>query len=117
MAVALSTRCNLGWSREPGVKPPLPFREFGVRSCGSLQRPAPVAGIALTLLGLPTLAIEGRPVVPPPGAKELGLLAYLALTGGSHTREELAGLLWGESPEAEARASLRQALKHLRDRV
>lgn len=76
-----------------------------------------MAGIALTLLGLPTLAIEGRPVVPPPGAKELALLAYLALTGGSHTREELAGLLWGESPEAEARASLRQALKHLRDRV
>ena len=29
----------------------------------------------------------------------------------------LAGLLWGESPEAEARASLRQALKHLRDAV
>lgn len=76
-----------------------------------------MATVALTLLGLPTLAIGGRAVVPVPGAKELGLLAYLAVTEGAHTREELAGLLWGESPEAEARASLRQALKHLRDRV
>ncbi|MEP7175026.1 MAG: AAA family ATPase [Gemmatimonadales bacterium] len=55
--------------------------------------------------------------MPAPGAKELGLLAYLAVEGGAHTREELASLLWGESPEAEARASLRQAIKHLRDRV
>ena len=49
------------------------------------------------------------------GAKELSLLAYLALEPGPHTREELATLLWGESSDADARASLRQALKHLRD--
>jgi DNA-binding SARP family transcriptional activator len=55
--------------------------------------------------------------MPAPGAKELGLLAYLVLEDGSHTREELASLLWGESCEAEARASLRQAVKHLRDRL
>ncbi len=42
------------------------------------------------------------------------MLAYLALEPGPHSREELAGLLWGESSETEARASLRQALKHLR---
>ncbi|HUR94632.1 MAG TPA: AAA family ATPase [Gemmatimonadales bacterium] len=47
----------------------------------------------------------------------MALLAYLVVEGRSQTREELAGLLWGESPEAEARASLRQALKHLRERV
>jgi DNA-binding SARP family transcriptional activator len=52
--------------------------------------------------------------VPHLGSKELALLAYLALEPGPHTREELAGLLWGESSETEARASLRQALKHLR---
>ena len=49
------------------------------------------------------------------GAKELSLLAYLVLQPGPHGREELATLLWGESSDADARASLRQALKHLRD--
>lgn len=69
----------------------------------------------LTLLGPPALlGADGRPVTPQPGAKALGLLAFLALEPRPHTREELAGLLWGESPEPEARASLRQALKHLR---
>jgi DNA-binding SARP family transcriptional activator len=52
--------------------------------------------------------------MPRLGAKELALLAFMALEPGTHTREELAGLLWGESSEVEARASLRQALKHLR---
>ena len=52
--------------------------------------------------------------MPQPGAKGLALLTFLVLEPGPHTREELAGLLWGESPEAEARASLRQALKQLR---
>jgi DNA-binding SARP family transcriptional activator len=53
--------------------------------------------------------------MPQLGAKELALLAYLTLEPRPHTREALADLLWGESPETEARASLRQALKHLRD--
>ena len=51
--------------------------------------------VLLTLLGLPSLAVGGRPVTPPLGAKELGLLAFLVLEGRSHGREELAGLLWG----------------------
>ncbi|MDF3053479.1 MAG: hypothetical protein K0S19_1584 [Geminicoccaceae bacterium] len=53
--------------------------------------------------------------MPQLGGKALALLSYLVLEPGTHTREELAGLLWGESPEPEARASLRQAIKHLRD--
>jgi DNA-binding SARP family transcriptional activator len=53
--------------------------------------------------------------VAPLGAKPLALLAYLVLERRPHSREALAGLLWGESPEVEARASLRQALKQLRD--
>ncbi len=77
-----------------------------------------MTGLTLTLLGPPTLAFaDGHPLVHAPGAKEVGLLSFLAVEGRPHTREELAGLLWGESPEAEARASLRQAIKHLRDRV
>ena len=78
----------------------------------------PATDVLLTLFGSPVLTgADGRPVAPQPGAKALGLLAYLVLEPRAHTREELAGLLWGESPEAEARASLRQALKHLRDTV
>jgi DNA-binding SARP family transcriptional activator len=53
--------------------------------------------------------------MPALGAKPLALLAFLTLEPRPHSREALAGLLWGESPDAEARSSLRQALKHLRD--
>ncbi len=45
----------------------------------------------------------------------MALIAFLALEPGVHRREELAALLWGESPEDKAKASLRQALSHLRD--
>jgi DNA-binding SARP family transcriptional activator len=68
----------------------------------------------LSLLGPPTLMSGGAAVVPQPGAKALALLAYLVLEPHPHSRETLAALLWGESPEQEARASLRQALKQLR---
>jgi DNA-binding SARP family transcriptional activator len=75
-----------------------------------------LSGIILTLLGPPTVSLaNGSPVTPPLGAKTLALLTYLVLEGRPHTREELAGLLWGDSPEPEARASLRQALKRLRE--
>jgi DNA-binding SARP family transcriptional activator len=70
----------------------------------------------LTLFGAPVLATsEGRPVTPALGAKAMALLVYLVLEHRPQTREALAGLLWGESPDAEARASLRQSLKHLRE--
>jgi DNA-binding SARP family transcriptional activator len=51
------------------------------------------------------------------GAKSLALLAYVALEPGAHTRDELTALLWGEYPEDKAKASLRQALTHLREQV
>ena len=61
----------------------------------------------LSLLGPPTLLVSGgTPVVPQPGSKALALLAYLVLEPHPHSRETLAALLWGESPEHEARASL-----------
>ncbi len=72
-------------------------------------------GALLTLIGSPSVAHpDGERVTPQPGAKALALLAYLSLEPRPHTREALADLFWGESPEAEARASLRQALKQLR---
>ena len=74
-----------------------------------------MSGPVLTLIGSPTVGhSDGERVTPQPGAKALALLAYLALEPHPHTREALADLLWGESPEPEARASLRQALKQLR---
>ena len=72
--------------------------------------------LALRLCGDVVLrAPDGTPVEPPLGAKTLGLLAFLAMEPGTHRREEVTALLWGDSPEDKARASLRQALTHLRD--
>jgi DNA-binding SARP family transcriptional activator len=58
---------------------------------------------------------DGAPVEPPLGSKTLALLAFLALEPGSHRREKVTALFWGEYPEEKAKASLRQALTHLRD--
>ena len=75
-----------------------------------------MSAFTLRLFGAPpSPPARGGRSVPASGAKPLALLAYLMLEPRPHTREALAGLLWGESPEAEARASLRQALKQLRD--
>lgn len=75
-----------------------------------------MAGVVLTLVGPPSVGLtDGGLIVPQPGGKVLALLTYLVLEPGPHSREELAGLLWGESSDVEARASLRQAIKQLRD--
>lgn len=75
-----------------------------------------MSDLTLNLFGAPNLSLgEGSSVTPQLGAKTLGLLAFLVIEPRAHTREALASLLWGESPETEARASLRQALKQLRD--
>jgi DNA-binding SARP family transcriptional activator len=47
-------------------------------------------------------------------AKAQALLAYLAVTARPHSRQSLAGLLWGELPEADARRNLRGVLMKLR---
>jgi len=48
--------------------------------------------------------------------KSRAALAYLALNDDSHeTRERLVGLLWSESEEEKARASLRQIVHELRE--
>jgi DNA-binding SARP family transcriptional activator/TolB-like protein len=54
-----------------------------------------------------TLAIAGR--------RARALMGYLALSeADTETRERLVGLLWSETEEEKARASLRQALHELR---
>ena len=50
------------------------------------------------------------------GRKARALLGYLALAeSGQETRERLVGLLWSETEEAKARASLRQTLYEIRE--
>lgn len=46
--------------------------------------------------------------------KKVALLAYLAFGRPSAPRDQLAGLIWGDVPDAKARSSLRQALSELR---
>src|SRR5215218_6401286 len=83
---------------------------------GPFTRTGTMPTLALRLCGDVVLCSpEGAPVEPPLGAKTLGLLAYLALEPGTHRREQVTALLWGDYPEERARASLRQALTHLRD--
>ena len=47
-------------------------------------------------------------------SKVPALLAYLAVNRRPHQRDALAGLLWGELPDAAAANNLRQALTNLR---
>jgi DNA-binding SARP family transcriptional activator len=75
-----------------------------------------MASLSLTLCGC--VAVQGEGVAAGElGAKSLALLAYLALEPEVHSRDELTALLWGEYPEERAKASLRQALTHLREAV
>ncbi|MEU7859166.1 BTAD domain-containing putative transcriptional regulator [Nonomuraea sp. NPDC049141] len=72
--------------------------------------------LILLLLGPPELAVGGRPVGIR-SAKTRALLCYLATMPGPRPRSELAALLWGERPDANARGSLRLALSELRKEV
>ncbi len=56
-------------------------------------------------------------VIHLPTHKDEWLLAYLVLFPAPQPREKLAFLFWGDSPDAEARASLRTALAVLRKRL
>lgn len=71
--------------------------------------------LRITLLGPPRLLVaEDEDATDRAGGKALALLAFLALEPGPHARDELAALLWSESPTSAARASLRQTLRRLR---
>jgi predicted ATPase/DNA-binding SARP family transcriptional activator len=68
----------------------------------------------LAVLGKIEMARWGIPMMGLIYKKSLALLCYLAVTGHPHTRETLAGLLWGEATEANALAGLRKSLADLR---
>src|SRR5918998_2903392 len=73
-------------------------------------RLALLGGLRITL----GLAADEAPLRGFVSAKAQALLCYLAVTARPHFREALAGLLWGEMPDEDARATLRQALTNLR---
>ncbi len=70
--------------------------------------------LEVRLLGQFDVRLDGKPVVIPSRAAQ-ALLAYLVINRGSaHRREKLAGLLWPDTSEANARRNLRQELWRLR---
>ncbi|HMN28728.1 MAG TPA: BTAD domain-containing putative transcriptional regulator [Caldilineaceae bacterium] len=71
--------------------------------------------LELTLFGSPEVRSNGHLVTGFRTSKAQALLYYLAVTARPHTRATLAGLLWGDQPEAAARASLSKCLSNLHD--
>jgi DNA-binding SARP family transcriptional activator len=67
----------------------------------------------LALLGHLEILRSGLAVTGFTSNKVQALLCYLAVTGRPHLRPALAGLLWGELPEASAHNNLRKALSIL----
>ena len=69
----------------------------------------------LRLFGPFALKLSDGQTVDLPGQKERALLAILALSGGTpQPRDKLAGLLWSDRAEPQARDSLKHALTRMR---
>jgi predicted ATPase/DNA-binding SARP family transcriptional activator len=68
--------------------------------------------LALYLLGPPRLEVDGKPAHIS-RRKAVALLAYLAVTKQSHSRDSLATLLWPEYDQSRARTDLRRTLSVL----
>ena len=74
-----------------------------------------MARLSISLLGLFQVLLHSKEVTGFDSDKARALLAYLALESDRpHRREALAGLLWPERPERDARHSLSQLLFNLR---
>ncbi|MBX3013996.1 MAG: tetratricopeptide repeat protein [Caldilineaceae bacterium] len=67
----------------------------------------------LALLGRPQIVLQGQPLELT-SHKAQALLYYLAMSGQSHSRQTLAGLLWTDLDEAAARRNLRVELLKVR---
>lgn len=70
--------------------------------------------LQLTLLGPIHVRYGDAPFSDLMSAKARALLYYLAVTERPHSRQALAGLLWGDLPEADARRNLRGVVMKLR---
>jgi DNA-binding SARP family transcriptional activator len=72
----------------------------------------PLPPLKLFLLGSPRVERDGKPVEADT-RKAVALLAYLALSGQSQSRDALAALFWPEVDGARAHAALRRTLSAL----
>lgn len=73
--------------------------------------------LEMRLLGQFDVRVDDQPVEIPSRPAQ-SLLAYLALNSGkSQRREKLAGMLWPDSDESNARSNLRHALWRLRGTI
>jgi DNA-binding SARP family transcriptional activator/predicted ATPase len=70
--------------------------------------------LQINLLGSPIITYDGEAIRGFVSTKAVALVYYLAATQRAHTREKLAGLLWGEVSEAQALKNLRDVLSNLR---
>ena len=70
--------------------------------------------LQLSLLGSPQITLDGNTVTALASAKSHALLYYLAAMDRPQSRLALAGLLWSNKSDSEARMNLRQALYQLR---
>lgn len=71
--------------------------------------------INIRLLGSFEARVGEGPSAVFPTKKARALLAYLALRPGTaHSRDEIAGVLWGDREDEQARGSLRRTLSDLR---
>ncbi|HEX6120596.1 MAG TPA: BTAD domain-containing putative transcriptional regulator, partial [Dongiaceae bacterium] len=76
-----------------------------------------MASLEILLLGGFQLRM-GDQAIDLPGRRERALLAYLAMPAGeSRSRDKLAGILWSERGDKQARDSLKQAMLRLRKAV
>ena len=73
--------------------------------------------LQLFLLGNAEVWRGGEPLTGFNSSKVRALLFYLVVTGRSHHRPALAGLLWGDMAETTALTNLRKALTNLRKLV
>jgi predicted ATPase/DNA-binding SARP family transcriptional activator len=74
--------------------------------------------VEIRLLGELRVVVDGQPLVDFDSDKHRALLAYLTANAPqTFRRETLAGLLWPDSSERAARASLRNALAQLRGKL
>lgn len=89
------------------------YRKMGLMEKSGDSAASSDSSPRLHLFGPFRLERDGQPIRLPTRKIE-SLLAYIVLHPGVHSREKLATLFWGDTTDAQARASLRNALPVLR---
>ena len=69
--------------------------------------------LSIALLGAPRIDVDGQPLVVDT-RKATAVLAFLAVTGHTHTRAVIANLLWPDADPERSRSALRRTLSTLR---